>query len=815
MERFAEIILPLAVPGTFSYAVPAGMDVEPGQRVVVPFGPRRSYSGLVMRVHTERPLGRSARPIEAVLDEAPVVHPHQLALWERIREHYLCTPGEVMIAAMPAALVLTSETALIAGPNVATAHPADARRAFLLGVLEQRHRLTLGEAADILQVKDPIAAVKRLLEEGALTVAEEIGERFKPRMVRLVEQGPEARSEEQLHAWFDRLEKAPKQLHLLMRFIELSRCLTDAPREVRREELLSLAGATPAHLKPLLEKGVLQEAERPADAAPAGAPDHAAIQLSPAQQAALQAVRDGMATHDQVLLRGVTASGKTELYATLIEEQVRTGKQVLYLLPEIALTTQVVARLRARFGEQATVFHSRVPQRERTELWLRMLREPAAHPIVIGARSALFLPYQRLGLVVIDEEHDPSYKQQEPAPRYNARDMALVLAGIHGAKALLGSATPSMESLYNARSGKFGYAELLERYGDATLPAIERVDLGDAQRRKAMRGHFSLTLLEAVQRAIERREQAIIFQNRRGYVPVWQCETCGWVPQCDHCDVSLTYHKRDHDLRCHYCGRTYPPPARCGSCGGPRLRMLGFGTEKIEEELAEFLPEARVLRMDQDTTRGRHALERILNAFAEGQADVLVGTQMVTKGLDFERVSVVGILNADAMLRFPDLRAHERAFQLMAQVAGRSGRSRSPGTVYIQAREVHHPVLDLVCAHDNEGMYRRELEQRRAHGYPPFTRLVQLTVKHRDEQRVQDAAQALGAELRPLFGPRVLGPEAPPVARIRDKHLRTLLLKLRREGYQREKAALSDAIDRVFGDPRYARVQLVIDVDPM
>jgi primosomal protein N' (replication factor Y) len=584
---------------------------------------------------------------------------------------------------------------------------------------------------------------------------------------------------------------------------------------VEREKLLARSGATAAHLRPLVDKGVLRLTERPADAPPTGIVAGRGLVLSPAQEEALAGLKQGFATHDHMLLRGVTASGKTELYARLIEEAIAGGGQVLYLLPEIALTTQMIGRLRARFGEGVAVYHSRLPQRERTELWLRMLRDPASHPVVIGARSALFLPFTDLRLVVVDEEHDPSYKQQDPAPRYHARDMALVLGTLHRARVLLGSATPSLESLYNARTGKFGLVELRTRYGDAELPAIVRVDLADAQRRKAMRGHFAPPLLEGLQQALARGEQAILFQNRRGYVPVWQCETCGWVPQCDHCDVSLTYHKRDHDLRCHYCGRTYPPPVTCGSCGGARLRMIGFGTEKIEEELAELLPEARVVRMDQDTTRGKQALERILGAFGEGRVDVLVGTQMVTKGLDFERVTVVGILNADGLLRFPDLRAHERAFQLMAQVAGRSGRSRSPGTVYIQARDIHHPVIDLVVAHDSEGMYRRELELRRAHGYPPFTRLVELTLKHRDEQRVMAAGQALAALLRPVFGERVLGPEAPPVARVRDKHLRTLLLKLPRSSYQREKTLLSEAIDRVFGMPEHGSVQLVIDVDPM
>lgn len=516
-----------------------------------------------------------------------------------------------------------------------------------------------------------------------------------------------------------------------------------------------------------------------------------------------------------VLLHGVTASGKTELYMELIEGvQARNG-QVLYLLPEIALTTQIIARLRTRFGGRVAVFHSRLSQRERTELWLRMLRDPGSHPVVVGARSALFLPFSNLQLVVVDEEHDPSYKQHDPAPRYNARDMALVLAGLHGAKVLLGSATPSMESLFNARTGKYGFASLLVRHGNAALPQIVKVDIADLQRRKRMRGNFSDTLLEGIGKALARKEQAIIFQNRRGYAPAWQCETCGWVPECDHCDVSLTYHKRDHGLRCHYCGRRYAPPTSCAACGSNRLRMIGLGTEKVEEELALLLPEARVARMDQDTTRGKHGFERLLARFGEGSIDILVGTQMVTKGLDFHQVTVVGILNADNLLRFPDLRAHERAFQLMAQVAGRSGRKRDPGTVYIQGRDIHHPVIQLVAGHDVDGMYARELPLRQAHGYPPFSRMVRIVLKHHDEGRVEHSGQLLADTLRTRLGDRVLGPEPPTVARVRDKHLRVLLLKLDRSNYRAEKAFLGEATDRVFAEAPHRSVQVQMDVDPL
>lgn len=818
MPTYADIILPLAVPGAFTYEVPESLvaRARPGVRAVVSFGKSgKLYSGLVLRCHGTLPPGMSPRPLREILDEAPVATPGQLALWQAISDHYLCTLGEVMIAAMPSALVLTSSTRLVAAPGTSPAWTGDNRRDILLDVLERKHELTLEEAGQLIGLKDPMPVIRKLLADGALRVAQELEEDWKPRMQQYVVLGAQAQGEQALHHWFDELERAPRQLHLLMRHIELSRCLSDDPREVRREELLKRSGATAAELKRLCEKGVFAMEERPAGIPSAAAAARPAPALSPSQLQALQEVRLGFAAKRTVLLHGVTASGKTELYMELVQEAMARGNQVLYLLPEIALTTQIIARLRARFGGGVAVFHSRLSQRERTDLWMRMLADPAAHPVVVGARSALFLPFSKLGLVIVDEEHDPSYKQHDPAPRYNARDMALVLAGLHGAKTLLGSATPGMESLFNARNGKYGYAALRVRYGDAKLPAIVKVDLADQLKRKKMRGSFSEPLTEALQQALARKEQAIIFQNRRGYVPAWQCDTCGWIPECAHCDVSLTYHKQDHSLRCHYCGRRYEPPVRCAACGSNRLRMVGLGTEKVEEELALLLPEAKVARMDQDTTRGKHGLQRLLDRFGQGDIDILVGTQMVTKGLDFQQVTVVGILNADSLMRFPDLRAHERAFQLMAQVAGRSGRKSDPGTVYIQARDIHHPIIDLVAHHDVDGMYARELPLRQAHGYPPFSRLVRLVLRHRDQGQVQETAQLLADHLRTAWADRVLGPEPPPVARVRDKHLRVILIKLARAHYRTEKEFLRESIGRLFAEKPHRAVQLQIDVDPM
>jgi len=817
MPRFADVILPLAVPGRFTFALPeSATGVLAGMRVAVPFGRGgKLYGGLVRRVHDQAPAS-AAREILSVLDQAPIVTEEQFTLWERIAEHYLCALGEVMIAALPGQLTLSSETRIVVNPFVLDEPRRTDRAALLIDALVANEALSMKQAGELLGLKDPMPAIKRLIDEGVVVVEEELRDTWKPRMLTYVKLAPDASSEEDLHRWFNELEKkAPKQLALLMRYVELSRCMSDHPLEVERNKLLHLSGSTADALKQLVKKGLFELYERQAGMPAADAIARSGPGLNEAQTTALKIVRSAFKQKDVALLRGVTSSGKTEVYSTLIEEAVADGGQVLYLLPEIALTAQIIERLRARFGDRIAVYHSRMAPHERADLWIRMAQKKEAPSIIVGARSALFLPYCDLRLVVVDEEHDPSYKQHEPSPRYNARDMAIVLAGIHGAKTLLGSATPSLESTYNARAGKYGYAELLTRFGDVAMPAITIVDLRDAARRRQMRGHFSQVLIDAIDAALKKREQAILFQNRRGYVPVWQCESCAWVPFCDHCDVSLTYHKKLHQLRCHYCGRNYPPPVQCGQCGSNRLRMIGFGTEKIEEELSEIFPEARIARMDQDTVRGRQALDRILTGFAQGAIDILVGTQMVTKGLDFDHVSTVGILSADSLLRFPDFRAHERAFQLMAQVAGRSGRRDKPGNVIIQAHEARNPVIDLVTHHDVEGFFNREAEHRRAHGYPPFMRLMALSLRHRNEERVAATAAALATALHQGLGERILGPDIPGVAFVKDRHIRNLLVKLRRSAHREEKEFVREAIDRVFALPEHRAVQLVVDVDPV
>lgn len=821
VDVYADVLLPLWFPGALTYAVPNAMrdQVMRGWRVVVPLGKGRqkTYTGIVARVHGTAPAGLKPKMILAVLDRSPLCNLHQLALWEDMAAHYMCGPGEVMAAALPNVFMLTSESRISASGTPVQEGSLSNKALRVLDALENQPVLTMEALREVLGTVDATPTVNELVAAGAVTTAEEIKERYKEPTEKYVRLGAKANDEKALHTWFDALEQkgSEKQQRVLMKYVELSGCFGPRERSVKSKALQKSSGVDASVLKQLEKKGVLEIFEKPADEhTVTSTGDTVNIDFSPAQLKALQDVRAQMALHAVTLLRGVTASGKTEIYIQLISDALVRGEQVLYLLPEIALTTQVIGRLRKWFGDRVLVYHSRLAQSERAAIWKRLLEDPMAAPIVLGARSAVLLPFSKLGLVVVDEEHEPSYKQQDPAPRYHARDTAILLARQHNAKVLLGSATPSIESMYNAHMGKYGHAELLARFGDAPMPAIDTIDLADARKRRQMRGHFAQGLLDKITEAIARREQVILFQNRRGYVPLWQCELCDWTPECEQCDVSLTYHKRRHRLSCHYCGREYEPPTACAKCGSRRLRMLGFGTEKVEEDLALLFPEARIGRMDQDTTRGKHAYHRILTEFSEGAIDILVGTQMVTKGLDFDHVHLVGVLSADALLRFPEFRAHERAFQLMAQVAGRAGRRNKGGIVALQTNDPGHPVIGFVKRQDVEGFYEREIEQRRKHLYPPFSRLVRLTLKHVKEDRVAATAQALTDALRPRFGDRVLGPETPAVARVRTLYLRNVLVKLQRGAHHAEKEALRNTIDRLFADKSHASVRLVTDVDP-
>lgn len=820
-QLFAEVVLPLPLAGALTYSIPADLTpkVATGHRVVVPFGKGegRLLTGIVLRTHFQAPLGHRPRAALAAPDDQPLVLSGQLKHWFDLAEYYMCSLGEVMMAAMPSVFMLSSETRITATGHQPNDLALSNHALRALDILGQQPLSSLDALRESLGPALAAAAVNELVLAGAATVDEELKDRSIKRTEQYLERGARAGEEDALHQWFTVLEKKglDAQLRALMKFVEMSSCFTPRERPVRRAELQRSSGTDSTAVKQLVGKGVLRVMEKEPELTGKGVILEPRLAFSAAQEKALIDLRAALREHPVSLLHGVTASGKTELYVELMAEAVAAGGQVLYLLPEIALTTQIIGRLKKHFGERVAVYHSRLSMTERAAIWRRMVDAPEQVPIVLGARSAVFLPFRNLQLVVVDEEHEPSYKQQDPAPRYHARETAIMLAHNSGAHVVLGSATPSMESLFNAKNGKYGFAALLERFGDAPLPTINVVDLAEARRKHQLRGSFSTELCDAVEASTAAREQTILFQNRRGYVPLWQCETCDWTPQCERCDVSLTYHKRRHRLSCHYCGREYEPPTACAKCGSRRLRMLGLGTEKVEEELALLFPEARIARMDQDTTRGKHTYHKLLRDLEEGAVDVLVGTQMVTKGLDFDHVNLVAVVSADALLKFPDLRAHERAFQLMAQVAGRAGRRNRSGSVMLQTFDPGHPVLGFVKNHDVLGFYERELEQRRKHHYPPFSRLVRMTLKHTKEDRVAGAAAALMEALRPVFGEMVIGPEVPAVAWVRNQHLRNIMVKLGRGTHKTGKDALRDAIDRVFADRKHSSVRITTDVDPM
>ncbi len=668
-------------------------------------------------------------------------------------------------------------------------------------------------------MKNILPVVKSLLDKEAVFVKEELRRTYKPKTEMCVRLTAAASNERRLHFFFDELQRrAPKQLDLLMKYIELSGCLGDGDaREVSKADLLQQAGVTPAVCKGLVERGVFETYRREV-----GRPDKSLrtenTPLNPLnehQQRALHGITESFQNKNVCLLHGVTASGKTEIYIHLIEKTIREGKQVLYLLPEIALTAQITERLQRVFGSRLGIYHSKFPDAERVEVWRKQLTEES-YDIILGVRSSVFLPFRNLGLVIVDEEHENTYKQQDPAPRYHARNAAIVLASMYGAKTLLGTATPAVESWHNALTGKYGLVELKERYKELQLPEIIPVDIKELHRKKRMNGPFSPLLLQYVREALDGKEQIILFQNRRGFAPMIECNTCGWIPKCKNCDVSLTYHKGLNRLTCHYCGYTGELPGLCPACSGKDLRSRGFGTEKIEDDVKALFPEARVARMDLDTTRTRAAYERIIFDFEEGKTDILIGTQMVSKGLDFDRVGVVGILNADTMLNYPDFRAYERAFQLMAQVAGRAGRKNRRGRVILQTKSMDHPIIGQVMANDYEAMAGGQLAERQLFHYPPYYRLVYVYLKNRNETLLDLMAQIMAGKLRAVFGKRVLGPDKPPVARVQQLFIRKIVLKIEtRAPMARARELLVQVQREMLAEDRFRSLLVYYDVDPV
>ena len=755
--RYADIILPVPLQGTFTYAVPDGMAVQVGMRVLVGFGRSKTYIGIVDRMHDTTPQGYEVKDIQAVMDTLPVVNQAQLQLWHWISDYYLSPIGDVYKAALPAGL----------------------------------------KAEDGYRPKTEV-------------------------YIRLTEQ---YRHVTALHIALNVLSRAKKQLEAFTAYLELSGWdrVEDGiqPEEVTREELMNVSGASAETIKQLEKRQLLETYEVEVGRLNHGGEYHPELvkPLSAAQQEAYNAILMSMLKHRVTLLHGVTSSGKTEIYIQLIQRALERKEQVLFLMPEIALTVQMMQRLQRVFGNRLGIYHSRYSDAERVEIWQKQLSDNP-YDIILGARSAVFLPFQRLGLIIIDEEHETSYKQQDPAPRYHARSAAIIMAqqtkGGSEPRVLLGTATPSMESYYNAKTGKYGLVELTERYQGIEMPEIQVVDTADLSRRKMMAGPFSPLLLTRVREALERGEQAILFQNRRGFAPMIECRQCGWVPHCQHCDVSLTLHRQMQQLTCHYCGYTYRVPTECPCCGSTDLRTRGYGTEKIEEQVHEVFPDARVARMDLDTTRTRNAYERIISDFSAGRTNILIGTQMISKGLDFDRVSVVGIIGCDSMLNFPDFRAYEHAFMMMSQVSGRAGRKNRRGLVILQTKNPQVPVVQQVVRNDYGALYRDLIAERQAFRYPPYYRLVYVFLKHRQDQTVQTAAIEMGARLRQLFADRVLGPDKPAVAKVKQQNIRKLMLKLELGiDMKRVRQCLLMVQQQMTADKRYSSLQVYYDVDPL
>ena len=819
---FAEVLLPLPVPGTFTYRVPYALNeaIHVGQRVAVQFGKTKIMAGLVVALSEKVPTVEVKYLID-LLDSDPIVNPMQLKFWDWVKTYYLCNLGEVMQSALPSALKLSSESKVALSPDfVLDSMALNDFEYLIVEALQVQPKISISEVSKIIGFKKVMPLIRTMMEKGILVMEEELNEKYKARYERFVRLTSAYRDEAQLHELMDRLtSRAFKQLEVLLAYLTLG---GDCDNDIKASELLKKAQASANILKSMTEKGIFEAYERPVSRLKdfkAQIPT-STIKLTEAQQKAFSQIHEGFDAHQPVLLHGVTSSGKTELYIKLIQEAIDEGKQVLYLLPEIALTAQIINRLKQYFGDRLGVYHSRYGANERVEVWQQVNDFAKTHgtqrQVIIGSRSAIFLPYSKLGLIIVDEEHDSSFKQIDPAPRYNARDAAIVLGSIHKAKVLLGSATPSYESYYNALQGRFRLVELNQRYGGVEMPEIILSDMRVERRRKTIQADFGSVLLEAVKETLEDQHQAILFQNRRGFSLRVECDDCHYVPQCINCDVSLIYHKQQNVMRCHYCGYTTSVPTECPNCHSTNIRMHGFGTEKVEEDLKILLPNAKVARLDLDTTRSKTDYQSILEAFQEKETDVLVGTQMVTKGLDFDAVKVVGILNADNMLSFPDFRAHERSFQLMAQVAGRAGRKGKQGRVIIQTYEPSHPVLQDVLRNDFKGLYESQMATRRQFGYPPYYRLVMIRLKHKDFQKLNPAATALSSLLRPIFKQDLLGPEYPMVSRVKNLYIKQMLVKFNREhNSQQVKELIIDKIHQFQLLPEYKSVIVQIDVDPI
>lgn len=814
MQYFIDIIIPIPLPKLFTYSITtaeAGF-LKIGMRVAVPFGKSKIYTGIVYKIHTEAPTAYEAKEIHQILDEGPIVNEQQLQFWNWIASYYMCTLGDVMRAALPSAFILESETIITKSSKIIEESILEDDEFLVYDALHHQSSLKIHDIANILDKKNVLPVIKRLIEKDAISVEEEVYEKYKPKLVRYVKLHANFSSESALQKLFDDLSKAPKQHQVILTLFSVS---ATTKKPVKVSDLSKASDASVSIIKSLIDKGILEEYFVQTDRVQYSGDDNEdSKNLNEYQKTALGEIKDSFKEHSVVLLHGVTSSGKTEVYVKLIEDALYKNQQVLYLLPEIALTAQLITRLQNYFGEQVAVFHSKYSLHERVEVWNHVLNNTAKAQIVLGARSSIFLPFNNLGLIIVDEEHEQSFKQFDPAPRYHARDTAVVLAHIHQAKTLLGSATPSLESYFNAKQNKYGFVEITKRFNDVLMPDIELVDIKDKLKKKLMKGHFSDRLIEEMTQTLRDGHQIILFQNRRGFSPIVECNTCGYSPQCPNCDVSLTYHQYRDQLRCHYCGFAEIMPKSCVACGSPELDNKGFGTEQIEEEVKLLFLDYKVARMDLDTTRGKYGYEKIITALEQQEIDILVGTQMLTKGLDFRNVKLVGIMNADNMLNFPDFRAHERSFQLMLQVSGRAGRTEERGKVLIQTYNPLHNILQQVSANNYIEMYNEQMNDRYNYKYPPVIKQIKITLKHKDYLRVDTASIWYAKGLRNVFGDFILGPESPPIGRIRNQFYKNILVKIpKNQSLSKTKEAIIKINNSFLSIKDFRSVKVILNVD--
>ncbi|MDR0371128.1 MAG: primosomal protein N' [Prevotellaceae bacterium] len=817
--KYIEVILPLPLKRTFTYAVPLPLtsEIHIGMRVVVPFGGTKMYTGIIRLIHTHRPDIVHIKEIVSLLDDRPILRRPQLKFWEWISTYYQAALGEVYHAAVPAGLKLESETQVRINPDFEPTENLSKKETLVLDALSDGNIVSVAELNKWIETKNILPTLKSLFEKNMVEISEKISQKYRPKTETCIRIAPQLLEEKKLKYLFDSMNRTKKQLHLLMTYIDLSDCLTTGKKQqdVSKKELLEKAGTSDTVLNTMLNKGIFEITRKEI-----GRLDYTVskttppVTLNPLQKKVLNDIESQFIHHPVVLLHGVTSSGKTELYIHLITKALSDNKQVLYLVPEIALTTQLTSRLKRVFGNLLGVYHSKFSDAERVEIWNNVLRRQS-YEIIIGVRSSIFLPFHQLGLIIVDEEHETTYKQHDPSPRYHARNAAIVLAAMHGAKTLLGTATPSVESYHNTQIGKYGLVTLRQRFAAIQLPEITTVDLKEAYRKKQMNGHFSDTLIEKITQTLANNEQILLFQNRRGYAPVIQCGTCGHVLRCKNCDVSLTLHKVFNTLNCHYCGYTETIPITCPECSANTLQAKGAGTEKIEDEIKTLFPDAHIARLDLDTGRNKKSHQTIIRDFELRKTDILVGTQMISKGFDFTNLSLVGVLNADNLLNFPDFRAHERAFQLLLQVSGRSGRKNKRGQVILQTSQPEHTIITQVQNADYIGMFESQCAERKQFYYPPFYRLIQLSVKHRNEHICKAAASQLADDLRKIFGNRLLGPNSPLIPRIQNRHIRQLLIKLELNlPAEKAKQFINQSIDSLLRQPKLKGIRIIIDVDP-